>query len=170
MKRERLYLFIALFGCVLCFISDNLLGYFSPSESFGVSSIFPSFSTEWAEANPIRLVLGGGLGAIALLLMFLGFYSIYLLIKAKHNILSGLFIIGAFLFSSMGPLYHCVFSFTAYLYNRLTFLKIANAEEIAETIFTPFIFAAMPAAVGFFLLQLLYLLLMQRNYFINQIY
>lgn len=148
-KQRKTYLKIAIIGAVICFVGDNLLGNFYPTTTFGNSVIFPAFSLEWANANPIRFLLGAVCGVIALLMMYPGFYSIYLLIKEYHHKYAKRFIIASFVFCAVGILYHCVFAITAFCYNKLNNLDIGNAEKIVEDIFNSFICVAIPAAVGF---------------------
>ena len=56
--------------------------------------------------------------------MFCGFYAIYREMITKKCNYSKLFIICAFVFASVGTLYHCVFAMTAYIYNKLYNLQV----------------------------------------------
>lgn len=136
-------------GSVLCFAGDMLLGCFTPSKEFGNSIIFPPFSDDWASASPYRFIVGGSFGVIALLLMFCGLYAIYRIMMAKRCKCSKLFMICAFVFVSVGTLYHCVFAITAYIYNKLCNLQVLEARLIAEELFFVFIGVASLAAVAF---------------------
>ena len=149
MKAQKNYLLFAVIGAVICFIGDNLLGNFYPAEGFGNAVIFPAFSYDWGNADSIRFLLGGALGVIALLMMYLGYYSIYMLIRDVHDKFAKIFIVGAFIFTAVGTLYHCVFAITAFLYNELKVADITNAELFSEKVFNSFIFIAFPAAAGF---------------------
>lgn len=140
---------VGIIGSVLCFAGDMLLGCFTPTKEFGNSMIFPPFSDDWANSSPYRFVIGGLLGVIALLLMFCGFYAIYREMIAKKCKYSKLFIICAFVFVSVGTLYHCVFAMTAYIYNRLYTLQVLESKLIAEQLFFVFIAVASLAAVAF---------------------
>ena len=140
---------VGIIGSVLCFAGDMLLGCFTPTKEFGNSMIFPPFSDDWANSSPYRFVIGGLFGVIALLLMFCGFYAIYREMIAKKCKYSKLFIICAFVFVSVGTLYHCVFAMTAYIYNRLYTLQVLESKLIAEQLFFVFIAVASLAAVAF---------------------
>ncbi|MCI9458786.1 MAG: hypothetical protein HFE44_17770 [Oscillospiraceae bacterium] len=140
---------VGIIGSVLCFAGDMLLGCFTPTKEFGNSRIFPPFSDDWANSSPYRFVIGGLFGVIALLLMFCGFYAIYREMIAKKCKYSKLFIICAFVFVSVGTLYHCVFAMTAYIYNRLYTLQVLESKLIAEQLFFVFIAVASLAAVAF---------------------
>ena len=140
---------VGIIGSVLCFTGDMLLGCFTPTKEFGNSRIFPPFSDDWANSSPYRFVIGGLFGVIALLLMFCGFYAIYREMIAKKCKYSKLFIICAFVFVSVGTLYHCVFAMTAYIYNRLYTLQVLESKLIAEQLFFVFIAVASLAAVAF---------------------
>lgn len=140
---------VGIIGSVLCFAGDMLLGCFTPTKEFGNSMIFPPFSDDWANSSPYRFVIGGLFGVIALLLMFCGFYAIYREMIAQKCKYSKLFIICAFVFVSVGTLYHCVFAMTAYIYNRLYTLQVLESKLIAEQLFFVFIAVASLAAVAF---------------------
>lgn len=143
-------LFIAgMIGSVLYFAGDMLLGCFTPSKEFGNSIIFPPFSDDWANSSPYRFIVGGLFGVIALLLMFCGFYAIYRIMMTKKCKYSKFFILCAFVFVSVGTLYHCVFAMTAYIYNKLYNLQVLEAKRIAEQLFFVFIGVASLAAVAF---------------------
>lgn len=145
---------LGIIGSVLCFTGDMLLGCFMPSKEFGNSIIFPPFSDDWANSSPYRFVVGGLFGVIALLLMFCGFYAIYREMITKKCNYSKLFIICAFVFASVGTLYHCVFAMTAYIYNKLYNLQVLEAKLIAEQLFFVFIAVASLAAVAFAVLSI----------------
>lgn len=140
---------VGIIGSVLCFVGDMLLGCFTPSKEFGNSIIFPPFSEDWANSSLYRFIIGGLFGVIALLLMFCGFYAIYRIMKANKCKYSKLFIVCAFVFVSVGTLYHCVFAITAYIYNKLSNLQVLEAKLIAEQLFYVFIGVASLAAVAF---------------------
>ena len=121
MQEKKLYI-IAMIGALICFTGDILLGFFTPAPDFMNKYIGICFSYEWAEADPVRFAIAGFLGTIALLLIFLGFYGVYLRMKANKDRLSKLFLLSAFVFVSVGTLYHNVFAVTAYVYNKLSLL------------------------------------------------
>lgn len=58
MKEKGLYI-IAIIGSIICFIGDNLLGFFTPTPNFGNKIVGISFSYEWAEVDPARFALAG---------------------------------------------------------------------------------------------------------------
>ena len=148
MQEKKLYI-IAMIGALICFTGDILLGFFTPAPDFMNKYVGICFSYEWAEADPVRFAIAGFLGTIALLLIFLGFYGVYLRMKANKDRLSKLFLLSAFVFVSVGTLYHNVFAVTAYVYNKLSFYGFENAERFSMDIFNTFIIVGIPAAVGY---------------------
>ena len=136
-------------GAVICFIGDILLGYFTPMPGFGNRIVGISFSYRWADVDPVRFAIAGFLGVVALLLMFSGFYGIYLRMKRNNDGLSKLFLISAFVFVSVGTLYHNVFSITAYTYNKLMSCGFDQAQDFSMDIFNTFILVSIPAAIGY---------------------
>ena len=75
--------------------------------------------------------------------------GVYLRMKANKDRLSKLFLLSAFVFVSVGTLYHNVFAVTAYVYNKLSFYGFENAERFSMDIFNTFIIVGIPAAVGY---------------------
>lgn len=149
LQKIKRYLLYAIAGTIICFVGDWQLGAYMPSQTFAAAGIFPPFSSEWAQAQPARLLLGGLLGSLSLLIMFSGLYAIYLLLRKKQQKTAKCFLLFSFLFSAFGTLYHSVFAYTAYTYNYLTALGIEGAENITLNLFHAEILIAMPAAVGF---------------------
>lgn len=148
-----LYFKIAIIGTIICFVGDMLLGCFTPSSSRGMEKLFPAFSEEWSKVNGIRFVFGGICGIVALLLIFLGFFAIYLSMENWNTLYRKIFLISSFVFVAVGTLYHCIFAITAWLYNRLTNCNVTYAKQISEEFFFTFIFVSALAAVGFTLLS-----------------
>lgn len=147
--------YIAIAGSVLCFCGDILLGCFYPVKKVGIFHLFPAFSEEWSYAAPIRFVIGGILGVIALLFMFCGFYAIFVLLKEKTSKYDKSFFIASAVFTAVGTLYHCVFAISAWLYNQLAIENIVLAKQISERFFTTFICAALLAAISFIILSII---------------
>lgn len=152
-KTLAMYFKIAIIGSIICFVGDMLLGCFNPSDSKGMAKFFPAFSEEWSEVNAIRFVFGGICGVVALLLIFWGFFAIYLLMEKWNTLYRKIFLISSFVFVAVGTLYHCVFAITAWLYNRLTNYNVICAKQISEEFFFTFIFVSALAAVGFAMLS-----------------
>jgi len=148
MKEKRLYI-IAMLGALICFIGDNLLGYYTPAADFGNKKMCISFSYEWADVNPYRFVVAGMCGVVSLLMMFAGFYGIYLRMKRANSKLSKPFLFGAFLFVCVGTMYHNVFAIAAYIYNKLSASGFTEAKELTLDIFNTFILVGAIAAVGY---------------------
>ena len=148
MQQKRLYL-IGILGAVICFIGDNLLGFFMPDQDFGSKLLCISFSYEWADADPLRFMAAGACGVIALLMMFAGFYGIYLRIKEKNGHLAKAFLFSSFVFVSVGTLYHNVFAAAGYIYNRLSENGFEGAELVSLDFFHAFIAVAALAAAGY---------------------
>lgn len=154
MKQAKKLFYIAIIGTAVCFGGDLLLGCFYPSERIGIFNLFPAFSEEWVNASPIRFVLGGLCGVIALPMMFCGFYAIYKLLKAQGSKYDKSFLAFSAIFSSVGILYHCVFAMSGWLYNQLATVDIILAKQISEQAFTSFISIASFAAIGFAFLSI----------------
>ena len=68
--------------------------------------------------------------------------------------------ISAFVFVSVGTLYHNVFAVTAYVYNKLSFYGFENAERFSMDIFNTFIIVGIPAAVGYACMSIVFLALL----------
>ncbi len=147
-KEKNLYL-IAIIGAVVCFIGDNLLGYYIPASDFGHKLMCISFSYEWANVDPIRFVIAGFLGVISLIMMFSGFYGIYLRIKAKNEKTSKLFLLASFIFTAVGTMYHNVFAIAAYIYNKLVQCGFESAKEFTLDVFNTFVLVGVLAAFGY---------------------
>lgn len=148
MKEKRLYI-IAIIGAIICFIGDNLLGAFTPSPDFGFPLMCINFSYEWADVNPIQFAIAGMCGVVSLIMMFAGFYGIYIRLKEKGSRLAKGFLFSSFLFVSVGTLYHNVFSIAAYIYNRLCESGFVDAKSFTIDVFQVFIIVGGLAAVGY---------------------
>jgi hypothetical protein len=147
LTEKKLYV-VAILGAVICFIGDNLLGYFIPSSDFGSKLLCINFSLAWADADPIRFVIAGLCGVVSLLMMFAGFYGIYSRIKTDKRI-SRIFLFASFVFVSVGTLYHNVFAIAAYIYNKLVQSGFDNAQTLTMEVFNNFIFVGSLAALGY---------------------
>lgn len=147
MTEKKLYV-VAIIGAIICFIGDNLLGYFVPTSDFGNKLMCINFSYEWADADPIRFVMAGLCGVVALLMMFAGFYGIYSRIK-DDRLIAKAFIFASFVFVSVGTLYHNVFAVAAYIYNKLIQNGFGNAQAFTMDVFNTFILVGSLAAVGY---------------------
>ena len=148
MKEKGLYI-IAIIGSIICFIGDNLLGFYTPTPNFGNKIVGISFSYEWAEVDPARFAVAGFLGVVALIMMFAGMYAVYLRMKNNGDSLSKPFLLSALLFVSVGTLYHNVFAITAYIFNRLSPSGMETAQTISMEIFNTYILVGALAAVGY---------------------
>ena len=147
MTEKKLFI-IAIAGSIICFIGDNLLGYFVPSSDFGSKLLCISFSHEWAEVDPIRFVIAGLCGVVALLMMFAGFFGVYSRIKSD-KLISRVFLLASFVFVSVGTLYHNVFAAAAYIYNMLIQSGFDNAQAFTMDLFNTFILVGSLAALGY---------------------
>ena len=147
MTEKKLYL-VAIAGAIICFVGDNLLGYFVPAADFGNKLMCINFSYDWANVDPIRFVLAGLCGVVSLLMMFAGFYGFYTRIK-KDKTVAKIYLLASFVFVSVGTMYHNVFAIAAYIYNRLVNNGIANAEVLTLEVFNSFILVGALAALGY---------------------
>ena len=154
MKEKKLYI-LAILGAIICFVGDNLLGYYVPADDFGNKLLCINFSYEWAKVNPVVFVVAGICGVISLLMMFAGLYGIYLRMKKGNNFISKLFLLGAFIFVSVGTLYHNVFAIAAYIYNKLTAYGFADAKQFTMDVFNTFILVGSMAALGYAVMVIL---------------
>ena len=148
MLREKKLYIVAIIGAIICFIGDNLLGYFVPSSDFGSKLLCINFSYEWANADPIRFVIAGLCGVVALIMMFAGFYGIYFRI-ISDRLISKIFLLASFVFVSVGTLYHNVFAIAAYIYNKLINDGYDNAQTFTMDVFNTFIIVGSLAAFGY---------------------
>ena len=147
MTEKKLYV-VAMIGAVICFIGDNLLGFFTPAADFGSKLLCINFSYEWANANPVRFIMAGLCGVVALLMMFAGFYGIYFRIQ-NDKLIAKIFLLASFVFVSVGILYHNVFAIAAYIYNNQVQSGFDNAQAFTMDVFNKFIFVGALAALGY---------------------
>lgn len=148
MKKTNLFM-IAILGTVICFIGDNLLGHYTPASDFENKLMCINFSYEWKNVHPTVFAISGVFGIISLLMMFAGFYGVYLKIKENNKTLARFLLFSSFIFVSVGTVYHNVFSISAYIYNKLCMSNIANAKEITLDVFNTFILVSSLAAIGY---------------------
>ena len=148
MKEKGLYI-IAIIGSIICFIGDNLLGFYTPTPDFGNKVVGISFSYEWAEVKPVRFAVAGFLGVVSLVMMFAGLYAVHLRMKSNDDNLSRPFLLSSFLFVSVGTLYHNVFAISAYIFNKLSSGGIEAAQIVSMEVFNTFILVGALAAVGY---------------------
>ena len=155
LKEKRLYT-IAVVGAIICFIGDNLLGYYKPAADFGNNLLFIDFSYEWTDVDPDIFVAAGLCGVISLLMMFAGFWGLYLRIKqSDKSIIPKLFVVSAFVFVSVGIMYHNVFAVSAYLFNRLSSQNYPDPAAFSMEVFNRFILVGGLAAIGYLSMSLL---------------
>ncbi len=147
MSEKKLYV-IAIIGAVICFIGDNLLGYFVPAPGFGNVLLCINFSYDWANVDPVRFVIAGACGVVSLLMMFAGFYGVYTRIKSD-KLISKIFLLASFVFVAVGILYHNVFAIAAYIYNKLVQSGYDNAQSFTMDVFNAFILVGSLAALGY---------------------
>ena len=147
LSERKLYV-IAILGAVICFIGDNLLGYFVPAADFGNALLCINFSYDWANVDPVRFVIAGACGVVSLPMMFAGFYGIYTKIKSDM-LISRLFLLASFVFVSVGTLYHNVFAIAAYIYNKLVQSGFDNAQAFTMDVFNKYILVGSLAALGY---------------------
>ena len=154
MKEKKLYM-IAIVGAIICFIGDNLLGFFTPAADFGNKLLCVNFSYDWSEVNPYRFAIAGMCGIVSLLMMLCGFYGIFLRMKRKHSAFAKPFLLSSILFVAVGTMYHNVFAITAYIYNRLSNAGYGDAKSLSLEVFNVFILVGVLAAVGYGIMVLL---------------
>ena len=149
MAKEKFLYITAMTGAVICFIGDNLLGAYVPATDFGSRLMCISFSYEWANVHPYIFAAAGACGVISLMLMFAGFYAIYMRMKDADSGLARPFLLSSFVFTAAGTLYHNVFAIAAYVYNRLSSVGYAGAKEFSLELFKVFIIVSIPAVIGY---------------------
>lgn len=148
-NKEKRYYLLAIIGAVICFVGDNLLGYYKPATDFGNKLLFINFSYDWAKVNPKIFALAGFCGVVSLLMMFVGFYGGYLRLKKHESALAKVYLLGSFVFVCVGTMYHNVFAIVAYVYNRLENTGFSGAKELVMEVFNTFILVGALAAVGY---------------------
>ena len=154
MKEKNLYV-IAIVGAIICFIGDNLLGFFTPATDFGNKLLCINFSYDWSEVNPYRFAIAGMCGIVSLLMMLCGFYGIYLRMKKNQSSFAKPFLLSSILFVAVGTMYHNVFAITAYVFNRLSNAGFTEAKDLSLEVFNVFILVGVLAAVGYGIMALL---------------
>lgn len=166
--KERTLFIIAMIGAVICFIGDNLLGAYVPAADFGNKLMCINFSYEWADVHPYIFAAAGACGIVSLLMMYAGFYGIYLEMKKADSALAKPFLPASSVFVSVGMLYHNVFAIAAYTYNRLTDSGFADAASFSLGLFNVFIIVSLPAAVGYAVLTVLMFISAFRGEILNR--
>lgn len=154
-KEKRLYI-VAILGAIICFIGDNLLGYYTPAADFGNKVMRINFSYEWADVSSYRFVVAGACGVISLLMMFAGFYGIYLRMKKLNSKFSKPFLFSSFIFVAVGTMYHNVFAIAAYIFNKLSNYGFMEAKKLTLDVFNTFILVGAFAAVGYAVMVILF--------------
>ena len=107
-ERSHKLLLLGLLGSFLCWISVLLLG--------GSDGLLPD--PRWGDLPAWRFVLSGALGSLAMILVLIGFFGLYRLVRPAHRTANGI-LFGGLLACVPGAVFHFLFSSGAWLYVRL---------------------------------------------------
>ena len=124
-RKQNRPLLIGLLGNLLCWCGDALLSVFPGQET--VSGF--ELSESWIGAPLWRFSLSGTLGSIAMVLVLIGFYRIYQLLKPNAPKTAKVFLGGALLGCIPGAGFHLQCTTAAWFYDAL-----GGTAEAAETV------------------------------------
>ncbi len=127
-KRYRTFLLIGLAGNIICWVGDLLLG------GVGGFAIDPA----WTNTPLWRFSLSGLLGSLAMMLVLIGFYGMYRLIRPNLPKASMVILAGGLLACVPGAVFHFLCTSAAWFYARL------GGTTAAESAVTDFFLAHMP--------------------------
>lgn len=96
------------FGHFFCWLCGDMLLYLVPNGPLDTRGLFDySKTAEMLEgANPIQFTISGIVGTIAMMLVLVGYYQIYLFLKPNSKILSKVTLVGALLTCIPGAIMH----------------------------------------------------------------
>lgn len=102
---------LLLFGAVghlLCWLGGDMMLYFVPNGPLDTTGLFDY--TKTAEmlkgANPLQFTISGIVGTVAMMLVLVAYYQIYLFLKPNSKVLSKLTLVGALLTCVPGAVMH----------------------------------------------------------------
>ena len=146
----KLLLFGA-FGHLLCWLGGDLLLYFVPNGPLDTIQLFDYSKTGsmLAGANPMQFTISGIAGTIAMMLVLVGYYQIYLLLKPSSKVLSTVTLVGTLFTCVAGAIMH--FSCTTMLWYFVKSGATKEAHEIMISFFTETMVTTAMCNIGVFM-------------------
>ena len=123
-------------GHLLCWLGGDLLLYFVPNGPLDTLQLFDYDKTAemLALANPTQFTISGIVGTIAMMLVLVGYYQIYLLLKPNAKVLSKVTLVGTLFTCVAGAIMH--FSCTTMLWYFVKSGATKEAHDIMISFFT----------------------------------
>ena len=146
----KLLLFGA-FGHLLCWLGGDLLLYFVPNGPLDTMQLFDYGKTAsmLAGANPMQFTISGIVGTIAMMLVLVGYYQIYLFLKPYAKVLAKVTLVGTLLTCVAGAVMH--FSCTTMLWYFVKSGATQEAHDIMISFFTETMVTTAMCNIGVFM-------------------
>lgn len=146
----KLLLFGA-FGHLLCWAGGDLLLYFVPNGPLDTLQLFDYSQTAsmLTGANPLQFTISGIAGTVAMMLVLVGYYQIYLLLKPNAKILSKVVLVGTLFTCVAGAIMH--FSCTTMLWYFVKSGATKEAHDIMISFFTETMVTTALCNIGVFM-------------------
>lgn len=102
------FLLFGAVGHLLCWLGGDMMLYFVPNGPLDTTGLFDyTKSAEMLEgANPMQFTISGIVGTVAMMLVLVAYYQIYLFLKPNSKVLSKLTLVGALLTCVPGAVMH----------------------------------------------------------------
>lgn len=154
MKRSSMnpkLLLFGTFGHLLCWLGGDLLLYFVPNGPLDTIQLFDYSKTAsmLAGANPMQFTISGIAGTIAMMLVLVGYYQIYLLLKPNTKVLSKVTLVGTLFTCVAGAIMH--FSCTTMLWYFVKSGATKEAHDIMISFFTETMVTTALCNIGVFM-------------------
>ena len=139
------------FGHLLCWLGGDLLLYFVPNGPLDTLQLFDYDKTAemLALANPTQFTISGIVGTIAMMLVLVGYYQIYLLLKPNAKVLSKVTLVGTLFTCVAGAIMH--FSCTTMLWYFVKSGATKEAHDIMISFFTETMATTAMCIIGVFM-------------------
>lgn len=139
------------FGHLLCWLGGDLVLYFVPNGPLDTLQLFDYDKT--AEmlvlANPTQFTISGIVGTIAMMLVLVGYYQIYLLLKPNAKVLSKVTLVGTLFTCVAGAIMH--FTCTTMLWYFVKSGATKEAHDIMISFFTETMVTTALCIIGVFM-------------------
>ena len=139
------------FGHLLCWLGGDLLLYFVPNGPLDTLQLFDYDKTAemLALANPTQFTISGIVGTIAMMLVLVGYYQIYLLLKPNAKVLSKVTLVGTLFTCVAGAIMH--FTCTTMLWYFVKSGATKEAHDIMISFFTETMVTTAMCIIGVFM-------------------
>lgn len=139
------------FGHLLCWLGGDLVLYFVPNGPLDTLQLFDYDKTAemLALANPTQFTISGIVGTIAMMLVLVGYYQIYLLLKPNAKVLSKVTLVGTLFTCVAGAIMH--FTCTTMLWYFVKSGATKEAHDIMISFFTETMVTTAMCIIGVFM-------------------